>query len=64
MPKKRKCIKSCDNCGHCVYMGEGDFACMFDASDAVLVKEEWIPTSEYISGDGKSTCLDWVDCGY
>lgn len=26
--KKRKIIKNCTNCSKCVYIGDGDFACM------------------------------------
>lgn len=26
--KKRKIIKNCTNCSECVYIGDGDFACM------------------------------------
>lgn len=53
MSKKRKLIKSCDNCEHCIYAGEGDFACIEDPSDAVFVKEEWIATEDYFRCGGK-----------
>lgn len=50
---RRKEVKVCENCDHCTYLGEGDFACMEDASDAVMVKEEWVPTSDYFHCGGE-----------
>ena len=49
----RKHMMLCENCGNCTYLGEGDFACMADESDAVMVKEEWVPTESYFHCGGK-----------
>jgi len=40
--------KICDpeQCEHCVYLGEGDFAC--DDNDFAIVIENWEPTDDYM----------------
>lgn len=44
--------KDCDSCGNCVYIGEGDFACIVKET-AVLVKEDFIPNECFLSCEGK-----------
>ncbi len=39
-------VKTCDNCANCLYIGEGDYACMAGA-EPVIVKEEHIPNENY-----------------
>ena len=46
----------CDKCDECVYIGEGDFACM-KYFPPVIVKEDWIPT-EYHNNCKK--CEEYV----
>lgn len=43
-PKKEK-KKDCFECEECLYIGEGDFACMKDIP--VIVMEEYFPTEEF-----------------
>lgn len=47
--------KTCSNCGNCQYIGDGDYACLADESDAFIVMEEHIPNENYCHCHGK----DW-----
>lgn len=44
----KKKPKACDPavCDDCVYVGEGDFACM--QGDPVFVIEDWVQTEDYL----------------
>lgn len=42
--KKRMCDPGL--CDHCIYLGEGDFAC--DSHDYVIVVEDFVPTDNYL----------------
>jgi len=56
---KRPIVKSCENCEHCTYIGDGDYVCFADPSDAQIVKSEHIPTDDYFCCEGK----DWSRIG-
>lgn len=50
--KKRKIIKNCTICSECVYICDGDFACM--AYKPVVVMEDFnMPTDDYFYCGGK-----------
>lgn len=42
--------RNCYNCGHCVYIGEGDYIC--DMSHGIVM-EDWIPADDFYSCEGK-----------
>ena len=48
--RKKKDRKMCDPavCQFCEYIGEGDFICTKDYTDAVLVMMGWTPTDNYL----------------
>lgn len=48
-------LPECDNCGHCTYLGEGDYVC--GVGEPVLVIDEWHPTEAYLACEGKS----WIE---
>lgn len=52
---KKKEIKICANCEHCVYIGEGDYIC--DVDEPIIVMEEHIPNDNYFICGG----ADWED---
>ena len=44
--------KDCDSCGNCVYIGEGDFACIAKET-AVIVKEDFAPNEYFLNCEGE-----------
>lgn len=50
-----KCLERrdcCESCGHCLYIGEGDFIC--DAGDRpVMVISDFMPMPKYRYCDGR-----------
>lgn len=44
--KSKQAINDCEYCEDCMYMCEGDFACM-RYGHPVFVKEDWCPTEYY-----------------
>lgn len=51
--RKNKITKNCHNCSECLYLGEGDYACM-SAMPPVTVIEDWSPTEKYLYCGGKN----------
>lgn len=53
--RKPKCMKPltkqvrCDNCTHCVYVGEGGYLC--DVKNEIVI-DDWIPTENYYTCKG------------
>lgn len=45
--------KNCYDCDHCQYIGEGDYICDVDITEAVVVVEDWSPTEDYYYCGGK-----------
>lgn len=50
--KKCKATTTCDNCANCLYIGEGDYACMA-GDEPTIVMEEHIPNENYCRCDGE-----------
>ena len=48
--KSRNDNRSCENCGNCIPLGEGDHLC--DVNDTMVI-EEYQPTDNYIWCGGK-----------
>lgn len=53
--KKKNKTKICNNCDHCIYIGEGDFIC--DKDEPVLIEEDFTPTEDYYKCGG----ADWEE---
>ncbi len=52
--KSHKCVmahKNCFNCGHFIYVGEGDYIC--GMSNYLVVEEFAMPTKEFYRCKGK-----------
>lgn len=47
-------MKKCENCDECVYICEGDYACMKD-EPKIVITEFNIPTEEYGQCNEKAT---------
>lgn len=56
MTKKKEEPKICYNCGHCIYIGEGDYICDSD-NEPIIVMEEHIPNENYYCCGG----ADWEE---
>lgn len=42
---------TCENCGECMYIGEGAYVCDFDYSKIVI--DDFTPTADYLWCSGK-----------
>lgn len=65
----RKESKSCDNCGNCLYICEGDYVCMAGADcmageEPVIIKEEHIPNENFYYCGGELWEKELVTCQY
>lgn len=48
--KDKEQPKICTNCGHCVYICEGDFIC--DKDEPILVMSDFTPTNDFYYCNG------------
>lgn len=39
--------KNCDNCENCIYIGDGEYACIATPPTAYIVKENHRPAEDY-----------------
>ena len=50
--KKNTGPKTCDTCEHCVYICEGDYACMVEMPPKLVV-DDWVQSDDYMWCGGK-----------
>lgn len=53
MSRKRKKVSDCRNCDECVYVGDGDFACMKSNPCKIVYENHSTPTDDYLWCRGK-----------